>query len=266
MAKTKAEIGQEFLEEVITKLPADQQAVARQAFANAGGVIDLVGERVMLRSDYSSQSDALREQQEEILRQKQALDTWREQLRTWAATKEQELAARVKDPIKPAASDPPPTKDPMKDPTAITGVSKDEVFALAETLGKNTVSFVTELFQLQADHARMFPGDTFDPAVLLSHPHVKEVGLRGAYTDVFKEKLTAKATADAAAKEAQIRQDERQKVLAEVGTTKVMPFPIPGGDTSPLAVLEGGKTQPDDYSQDAVLAFARQLRSEQVAS
>jgi hypothetical protein len=234
-----------------------------------------------LRSEYSRTSDGIRtglttleEQTRQLQEQQAALNQWRGQLRNWAHTKETEiqtreaeLARRAADPTRPAT--PPPNGGspaaPGQEPAGQPGnLERDEFGRVLQTFGRDVMATSSELFRLHTRHQQLYGNErVFDPDELYRHPQVMEIGLSRAFEDIHKDRIKAaneKAAADA---EAKIRADERQKVIAEQGSSKTLPFPTPGEDDSPMGILQRRQQgeEKEAFGVEAAVAEYRRMRA-----
>lgn len=218
---------------------------------------------------YSRVHDSARSAVDTLAEQETALQRWHQQLRTWAGQKETEYQKRERELREAAArtGDPTPRPDPTKpaggDPPAAHGVNMDEinqhVAGQFENFGRAVVGSVSETLRLQQRHAQLYKGEQiFDPEELFKHPLARTQGLTAAFEEIHKSRISEAAEAARTAAEERIRQDERQKVLAEQaarGSTN-LPFPTPGEDDSAIGILERRNAeQKEVFGADAAAAF-----------
>jgi len=116
-------------------------------------------------------------------------------------------------------------------------MTKEDVAKIvAETLAPREgayVQYVSDAVQFADFHRQNFK-ETLNVNDLVRHPQIGELGVRGVYELVHKDKLE-KMRADAVtAREEEIRADERRKI-ASTGPVD-MPYPM-GGEGSPLDAL-----------------------------
>lgn len=199
--------------------------------------------------------------------QEAALQRWHSQLRDWAGQKETEYQRRERELAerRAAGGDPNPNPNPKPaggDPPA-HGVNMDEinqhVAGQFENFGRAVVGSVSETLRLQQRHAQLYKGEQiFDPEELFKHPLARTAGLTAAFEEIHKSRISEAAEAARTAAEERIRQDERQKVLAEQaarGSTN-LPFPTPGEDDSAIGILERRNAeQKEVFGADAAAAF-----------
>lgn len=218
------EVGKQFLDDVLALIPEDKREEARSKYSRA----------------QDSMQSTMAEQLAELEAKQARVEEWHGQLRTWKQTTEQTLSARDRalrereTPKPPVAGDPPIV--PVTTPTP-TGVDEDRLARTFDDFGKAVVGATSETFRLAHRHSQLFPGQEFNPEVLFSHPLAKTHGLTAAFNELHKERITSAQAAATADAEAKVRADERQKVIAELGQNKTLPFPGPNEDDSPFGFL-----------------------------
>lgn len=94
------------------------------------------------------------------------------------------------------------------------------------------VTYVADATKFSIFHLQNFK-ETLDVNALVQHPRIGELGVKGVYELVHKDKIDAMTAATAKAAEEAIRADERQKIATSAPVD--MPYPI--GEGSPLDVL-----------------------------
>lgn len=236
----KGDKGREFLTSVLQKVPEAQRADA-QALVNQILASDvLLGEietGVARHQEYSSGMDANRAE-------KARLQAHRQELVAWADTKEAELEARnAALTEREKTLEKPTLQTPAIDETKV--VSVDKYTRDMQTAEANFVGFVSEMTTIATRHLKQF-NEVLDTKPILQHPKVRELGIDGVYQLLHKEQLDAANAAATAAAEKKIRDDERAKVMAEVGkSASNLPYPVTGypgvsvdDDLSPLRVLD----------------------------
>lgn len=262
------EIGKSFLDEVFKLIPADQQEAARAAYSRAQDTFQT----------------AMQEVEAPLSHQKSELEKWHRNLQTWAEGKEAQYAERERQLAARGNGNPNPNPNPNPSPNAnpphmasqTQTFTLDEVTKLVNERIQETVTQMGGAIALSQSDAlkardRHFAlygtSQPFDLEALYRHPKVREVGLLGAYEDLHKDTIAAKAAEAAAAREAEIRANERQKVLAEIGTNKTLPFPTAGEDDSPFGILarrtEGQQTE--EYGAAAATRYFNEIRAQRSA-
>lgn len=250
---TKAERGRQFFSEVLSKLPENLQAEMQTYLQSdaAGEFLTAVADGTMRQSDFSRAHNALAEQKAALERWQQSLETWREQANN------DYLSGRK---INSKPGDPnPDNPDPNPDPAPSGGLDPTKVkAAIGQELNDREIhyaNFMAETTRLSTEHYAKF-GKVLDLRPVLAHPELQRLGLEGTYRLVHKAEFDAADAKAAADREAQIRKDERDKVLAEVAASP-LPGSVPdgGGSGSPLDFL-GDKS---DFSVDAAVRAYREL-------
>lgn len=219
------ESGQEFLNSVLAKLPADKQAAAKALFEDptAKDAVTLVGAGALARSDYSKNLDALKAKEDELV-------VWYEDNK--AALDEFVKIKPEYDTLKGTKKEDPPKVDPI-DPRKVA----EEVLA---SQGRNYVDVADWIADRKLDHYVKF-GEILDTRALLDDPRLgkpvagqpgRVVSLPDLYHEKYGEKLAAKQ------KEADDKKfnDEVEKRLAERRAQQPQPFPL-RGESSVLDAL-----------------------------
>lgn len=241
-------VGKEFLAGVIAKLPESLRAQAEQTFAAAEAEVAVaeLGAGVLRQQDYSRAMDAARAKETEVTQ-------WHSTLTDWYATEQERLkAAHAALEAKPASPAVPPTPTPAPS-TTVSGLSREDLQKEFDAFGSLALGVMTMMNRLTASHMKEF-GEVLDTQQLLTHPKVKEIGLDGAYREVYKEKLDQKA-ADADA--ARVRQIEEAAVAKYRASNPNLPYPVtPQVQSSTLDGL--GKTAAD-FSTEAAAALYNDL-------
>jgi len=248
--------GREFLAGIVTHLPDDVRAGFETFLASgdpkAQQVIAAVGDGALRQTDYSRQLN-------ELGTVKSQLETWKQQLATWHAENPGSPGADGQ----PAAGGDRPTMPTSAAPTVTSGLTKDEMVAEINRREIYVAGYVADVAALTMQHFQNF-GETLDTTTLLQHPKLGELGIRGAYADVHKAKIEAKAAADAAKARETLKADLRRELEAEAAARGgAPPYPVGDGGGSPLDHL-GGKA--DDYSLESAVALYRSLPSQQAGT
>lgn len=234
-AKTRREAGQEFLDGILAKVPADQREAVAAAM-RVDAVLDDLGDGVLRQADYTRQTAELRVQRESLEKyytdSKPVVDRAKQLL-------EQFPDGKVPDHLlNPDPTDPAPPIDPAK--------LKDEVqtqlLKRVEDSERGAAAFMAALTDLAQAHRDEF-GERLNTQDLIKNPRVYEVGLDRAYDEVVAERRAAKRAADVEAKVAAAREegkklgaDETRQQLAGQGNP---PYPTPNAARNPvMAALE----------------------------
>jgi hypothetical protein len=202
------ELGQQFIDEILGKLPEGQRAEAQKILTSpdAAAALEHAGSRLQLVNEAATRKTALDQQQTK-------LEDWHKRLDGWAQVKETEFTAREK---KLAEGHPNPNPNPNAPPTNTpatgTSLTAEQIAqTVAETLAAREPAYVgllTEATGLASFHLRNFKED-LDVQQLVSHADAPKIGVKGVYKLLYKDRLD-KLDADAKkAAEDTIRSDER---------------------------------------------------------
>lgn len=248
MANKGLDAGKTFLAGVLEKLPAELRGNVTALMENPT-FLTAVGDGTLAQQEFSRLTNELAttrtelETQRTTLEEREAgLESWHGELNTWyGANKtliEEANAARKANGGKPPTGTPAGTPNGNGTPPA-TGLTADQ---LEERIGQERSGFLgfqRDQNQLMRDHFATF-GEMLDIEPLITHKQVGEIGLRGVYALIHKDRLEAHRTAAEKAREDAIRKDEREKVQAQ---QTQMPYVTPTGvgSGSPLDALAVGK-------------------------
>lgn len=132
----------------------------------------------------------------------------------------------------------PALQTPNPTPVAAAGVSKDDVVKLIGDEMRGAASYVNEAIHLGIGHGLRF-NEVLDVNALITDPDVQRIGVRGVYDKKYGAKIQEMETAAAKKRaddhEAQIRADERARVMKERGSDA--PYPV--GRKPEPSVLDG---------------------------
>lgn len=231
---TKAELGKQFMDELVGKLPAGQQDAVRQALSSpeAAAALELAGSRL---SPLDEERQRLDEQRRQLDDRNKKLDDWHNRLGKWKTDTEAAFVERDKKLSEREANpnDPPKNPPPAGGGTAVT---KEEIAKVVEDLilprEAGYVSYVADATRLAVTHLQQFK-ETLDVASIVRHPKIGELGFEGVYNLVHKEKLD-KWKADAVAAD---REKLKQELRAELAREAPVDMPYPIGEGSPLDAL-----------------------------
>lgn len=245
MAGRGSDAAQTFLAGVLAKLSPEDRVQGETAWRTlqalgGGTVASAIGDGTLAQAEFSRLSDDLRTQQETLVRSRAEVEAEQQRLNgihdaqlQWF---EANSAALEEYQRMRASGTPTPTPTPTPSPTPAPAGFTEEHFN--ERIAAERAAFLG--FQrdenaLLREHFSRFQ-EVLDLEPLLQHPQIRELGLKGAYQLVHKDRLAQHATAAAAAVEEKIRADERAKVLASQAS---MPYPSPTGvgSGSPLDAL-----------------------------
>lgn len=248
------EIGKQALDGLLALIPEDQREAARSQYSRAQDQM-----RTAL-TDVTGQIEA----------EKRELGNWRTNLEGWARGKEDEFTTReralkAKETTQPSGGTPPtgqpPTNQPpTNQPPAGQYLTREEMASAMDDFGRNVVGAHAEILGLQHRHAQLYGGSQpFNLVELVSHPVAKTRGMTAAFEELHKERIAAVASDAQKKHDDQIRAEERQKVLQEMGSANRMPFPITGEDDSPLAIIaRRNADNTEQYGAQAATDFYRQ--------
>jgi hypothetical protein len=237
MAKRdKREAGKSFVESMLALLPENERANV-QTILMRDALLDFAGEQHLRHDEFSRMSDELRKQTETVRKQGDAnlayrteLDTWKNDLSTWASGKKAEF-----DKVNTARA----AGDLLPDQVDLSGYMKaDDVRQLVDAAVRDTqeqgVSLIALTPQLSMRHYIEFkePLNLFEVV-----KHARESGLRLdlAYEDYIKPRMEERR---------QKELDERIKAAREEGALEerkrqfTQPYPI---STSEPSTLDGLK-------------------------
>lgn len=222
------ESGQAFLEQVLSKLPADKQAAAKALFEDPGaeGAVTLLGDGALARADYSKGMDALKAKTDE-------LENWFQDnkgaLDDYVAIKPEydKLKDGKHEPVKPVV-------DPI-DPKKVV----EDVLSVQ---GPHFLQASAWMAAKAVEHSRLF-GEELDVLALAQDPRLgkqikgaaegRVVSLPDLYMEKYGEKVAAKAK-EIEEKKFNDEVDKRLKDRLSQQTTN--PFPL-RGESSVLDVL-----------------------------
>lgn len=236
---TKAELGKQFLDELVGKLPAGSQDALRTALSSpeATAALELAGSRL---SPLDEERQRLDEQRRQLDDRGKKLDDWHNRLGKWKTDTEASFVERDKKLSEREAGGGgggnPPSNQPPANNNAGAGVTKEDIAKVVEDLilprEAGYVTYVADATRLAVTHLQQFK-ETLDVAGIVKHPKIAELGFEGVYNLVHKEKLDKLAVEREKAREDAIRADERAKIAAAAPVD--MPYPI--GEGSPLDAL-----------------------------
>lgn len=234
----KAELGKQFLDELKGKLPDTLRGNIDSILSSpeAQAALETVGSRVSPLDEERAELERLRTQtettQSRLTNWRGRLDTWKADMETKFTEREQQLSAREAAPASRTPDDPPPAARAGE-----VTMTKDEIAKIvAEVIAPREgayVQYVADAYRFGDFHRQNFK-ETLNINELVQHPKIGELGVQGVYELVHKEKLEKMRTDAVAAREAEIRADERSKIAA--GAAVDMPYPM-GGEGSPLDAL-----------------------------
>lgn len=234
MAGNHAELGKSFLTEVFGKLPDALRANAEQLLSSpeAQAALETVGSRVSPLDEERQRLTSLKTQLDGT---SQKLTAWRGNLETWARTKEDEFTERERKLAERRTTEPAPEGDPPPN-AAGDSVTKEN---LAKTIGEFVapreaafVQYVADATNFSTFHLKHF-NEPLDVATIVRHPEIGNLGFRGVYEQLHKEKLDKMQSDAKAAERAAIKDEVRKELIGERPVD--MPYPIAEG--SPLDAL-----------------------------
>lgn len=261
-----------FIQSVLGKVTDPGQRQAAEALFGNQDVLALLDDGVAGQSEIDRQLQDLRARTETATQQQEALDEraeslqrWHDNLTQWRGQNQEfvELGVAAKRANWQPGTQPQrqPGNGNHGQPQIPEGVVTQE--ALAQTLGgfeASVLGFAADQNQLMRDHYTHF-GEILDVTPLIKHPKIREIGLIGVYNLVHKEALDAKAKEAKDKAEADIRADERRKVMAEQSN---MPYPLTSQGPGSGSPLDGLNAKPDPNAGSLVdRAAAEYMRLQQ---
>lgn len=252
----------EFLGGVLDKITdPDQKRKAEETITSLKGIEPLaaaLGDGVAGQSEIDRQLQTLTAQQEELNTLKTQLDerdqkltTWHGELTEWYGTNKAVIEA-AKGNKRPNGDSNPPKEVPP-------GVITEEKFG--ELIGGERAAFLgfsRDQNLVTREHFLKF-GEIVDLEPLLQHPQIAQVGLKGVYELVHKDRLDKWKTDSTAAEHKKIA-DEAVKKFQESQAQMPYPSPTGVGSGSPLDALQA-KGTPDSLV-DAASQHYQRLQSE----
>ncbi len=234
--------GKSFFQGILGKITdPEQKAAAEKLMANES-VLTLIGNGVEGQAEIDRQLQTLKTQKEELEGRTTELDQretgltdWHGRLAKWHKENADALAA-AKATATGAPATPPATE------TKVTGLTKEQLDE--QMVGERAafLGFQRDQNEITREHFTKFK-EIPDLEPLLTHPQIAQIGLKGVYALVHKDRLTQFDTDAATARENAIRADERQKVR-EASATMPYPSPTGSGSGSPLDALVTGQKEP----------------------
>lgn len=246
---TPTDTGKAFLAGVLAKLPESlrTQAEATFAAAEAESALAELGSGVLRQADYSRAQDGVRARETE-------LNTWHQQLADWQAGEREKVAAAIAAADARVAAGPTapiPSTAPTPAQPPVNAITREDLNSFGD-LAAGVIAVTT---RLGLQHMHTF-GEVMDPQQLLSHPKVREIGLEGAYKELFKEKLDQKAAELDAVKAKAIGD---AAVAAYRAAHPNLPYPVNGQvQPSTLDFLES-KADPSQFTAEAAANHYNQL-------
>lgn len=239
MAGNKAELGKTFLGELKSKLPDTLHSHVDTLLSSpeAQAALELAGSRVSPLDEERTQLQQLRTQ---LDTRETRLTDWHNRLEGWKDGKETEYTERERKLAeREAAGGNRSTQDPPPNPNPKPGDSSMTAAQIEELVGKilapreaGYVQYVADATRFASFHLQNFK-EPLDVAALVRHPQIGELGVKGVYELVHKDKIDAMTTAKAAADREALKQELRREIAGE--TPVDMPYPL--GEGSPLDVL-----------------------------
>lgn len=208
--------------------------------------------------DLATRTQELNDRQAVLDEQQESLTTYRGTLDSWYEGNKDTLSVGIaakKAGWKPGATVPPngTGNPPVTTPPA--GTLTEEQFNERMTGERLAfLGFTADANEIQREHFGKF-NEIIDIRPLLVHPQIKDLGLKGVYGLVHKERLDKHATDTQKAHDDKLREEGAAAARAAMAQ---MPYPSPtgaGSDTSPLSGLTGSK--PDALVDQAVAEYTR---------
>lgn len=256
MAKGAA-AGSAFLTGVLGTLSAEDRAKGEAALQTlqalgGGAVVAAIGDGTLAQTEFSRLTNDLTEQrtaletlEQQLADRDAALTKYHGELTEWYAGNKELLDAGKKAKVTP---NPTPTPIP---PAGLTAEQLDERIRIEQA---GFLGFQRDQNQLEREHFGRF-NEFLDLDALLKHPEIRNVGLKGVYDLVYKDRLTEHATATQKAHDDKLR---AEGAAAERERNAQMPYVTPtgAGSGSPLDALTGERA-PDGLVDQAAAHYAR---------
>lgn len=232
-----ADLGKTFLEELKGKLPdalrGNLDAILSSPEAQAA--LETAGSRVSPLDEERQRLTSLKNQ---LDAQNDKLTAWRGNLEGWAKTKEteftdrdQKLRAREADPGHQPAGD-----LPSNGGGTGVGLTKDDVIKIQREhnapLESAFIEYVADATNYGTFHLKNF-NETLDVKAIVKHPEIGNLGFRGVYELLHKEKLAEMQQKAKDTERAALKDELRKELIADRPVD--MPYPI--GEGSPLDAL-----------------------------
>ena len=247
--------GSTFLAGVLGTLAPEEREKGEEALRTlqalgGGAVVAAIGDGTLAQTEFSRLTNELAEQrtaldtlEQQITDRDAALTKYHQDLTEWYASNKELLEAGKKAKVTPT---PPPTP-----PVGLTAEQLDERIRIEQA---GFLGFQRDQNQLEREHFGRFT-EILDLDALLRHPAIKDVGLKGVYDLVYKDRLTEHAAAAQKAHDDKLRAEGAQ---AERERNAQMPYVTPtgAGSGSPLDGLSGGGAQ-DSLVDQASQHYAR---------
>lgn len=219
----KRETGKTYLERILAKIPADKQGAVKDALLS-DDIMDLVGEGVLMKEEASRLVQEAEEAKTTSKTHYDKVTEWWDEKQADIAklrVENEELRKRVKGG---GAGDDDPAPEPKPKPVELPAdlVRKADL----QQLEAQGAAYFNVMINLAGRHQQEF-GVPLDVDKLVEH--ARKTGLpvdRGGYESFVSELRQAKEKKAVEAREAQIRKEEREKVLAEMSGP---PVPTDGG-------------------------------------
>lgn len=233
--------GKTFWQGVLSKITDPEQRAAAEKLASNVDVMTVVGNGVEGQSEIdrrlqelTTKTKELETQATELRTRDESLTGWQQQLTDWRTTNDE--LVRLGKQAKDAKWDGKSGAPALTATPTVSGVTEEALRDKMQELTNNLLGYDSDKSDLTTRHFNAFK-ELLDVGPLLRHPKIRDIGLRGVYDEVYKEKLAAHATAVDKAKEDAIRADERAKTLA---SAQAMPYVSPTGVSSgsPLDALK----------------------------
>jgi hypothetical protein len=260
MARTKKEAGAAYLQKILGLLPEADRAAVAEKFKDEK-IAEAAGEEILLRDDYSRQSDELKAHEGKVVAYHQTLQAWyeeqREALNKGTAALEQ--LEKLQANPQPKPGDAPPAFDAAK------FLGKDEAAKLLNQAVSESAASIAQynayLSTLASQHLHDF-GEPLDVLALdqLAREEGKRVDV--VYADQTKEKREAKAQERAKKAEEALEAKIRAKVEDEYRRRPQTPYPLGEdlGDPMGNATLTALKEKNPQFGKDAALEEFYKMR------
>jgi hypothetical protein len=229
-------LSSKFLTDLLAYVPADQRASVEAALEAAPEAVKFAEDGAKRQSDYSRAMDKIRADEQKINDFHAQQQAWYDENKRYLEAGRQALEA----------GDVPTTPTTPQLPADV--LRKDDVERMLAQREQGAVAFIAATNSLAQRHYQQF-GEILDVEALVADPDAFKLGLKGTYEKRYREQLDAhqKAAVDKTIEErVQARLAEERK-----GFAQRPPYPIAGGDVSPLDALGTSQPDPTQYSVES---------------
>lgn len=256
MAKSKKEAGQEYLKNVLALIPEAQRASIQEALSVETAIEALGSPFVEVETAAEARIAQAAQKEQQVLGYKQNLDKWYANTQTTFGKQQTELEEKIK---KAALVTPGDGSTPAIPPDVVTKADLtkqvQEIVTASERNGMGAIGYFTTLANKHYDTFK----EPLDVMQLVQNATQAGKTVPQYYQELVAPKLAEIEKKRATDHDAQIRKDEREKILAESRKQEGhRAYPLPGlgaEDPSTLGGLEksNGKDANPDFGVKAAL-------------